>query len=70
VLEQAGELLGIEVKATKKVGPEDLRGVRAWQAAFARKGKVPRAVVLHGGDDARFLGGEAWALELGPLLPK
>ncbi|MEY2879982.1 MAG: hypothetical protein RLZZ15_2362, partial [Verrucomicrobiota bacterium] len=36
VLEQAGALVGIEVKAAKKVGTEDLRGARAWQAAFAR----------------------------------
>jgi predicted AAA+ superfamily ATPase len=69
VLEQAGELVGVEVKAAKKVGTEDLRGVRAWQAAFTRKGDVPRAVVLHGGDEARFLGDETWALGLGALLP-
>ena len=29
VLEQAGELVGVEVKATKKIGSEDLRGTRA-----------------------------------------
>jgi len=69
VLEQAGELVGVEVKATKKIGSEDLRGTRAWQAAFARKGEVPRAVVLHGGDEARFLGQNTWALGLGALLP-
>lgn len=69
VLEQAGALVGMEVKAAKKIGPEDLRGVRAWQAAFTRKGDVPRAVVLHGGEEARFLGDNAWALGLGALLP-
>jgi len=69
VLEQAGELVGVEVKATKKIGSEDLRGTRAWQAAFTRKGEVPRAVVLHGGDEARFLGQNTWALGLGALLP-
>jgi predicted AAA+ superfamily ATPase len=70
VLEEAGVLVGIEVKAAKKVGSEDLRGVRAWQAAFARKGALPRAMVLHGGDEARFLGDNAWALGLGALLPE
>ncbi len=65
MLEQAGELVGVEVKAAKKVGSEDLRGVQAWQAAFARKGTVPRAVVLRGGDEARFLGDETWAFGLG-----
>ena len=50
-------------------GTEDLRGVRAWQAEFGRKGEVPRAVVLHRGDEARFLGDNAWALGLGALLP-
>jgi len=69
VLEQAGTLVGVEVKAARKVGPEDLRGLRAWQAAFARAGEVPRAVVLHGGEEARFLGDNAWALGLGALLP-
>jgi hypothetical protein len=69
VPEQACELVGVEVKAAKKVGSEDLGGVRVWQAAFTRKGKVPRAVVLHGGDEARFLGDETWALGLGALLP-
>ena len=28
-----------------------------------------RAVVLHGGEEARFLGDNAWALGLGALLP-
>ena len=69
VLEHAGALVGVEVKAARKVGTEDLRGVRAWQAAFGRKGEVPRAVVLHRGDEARFLGDNAWALGLGALLP-
>jgi predicted AAA+ superfamily ATPase len=70
VLEQAGVLVGVEVKAARKVGTEDLRGARAFQAAFARKGEVPRVVVLHSGDEARFLGDEAWALGLGALLPR
>jgi predicted AAA+ superfamily ATPase len=69
VLEHGGEVVGVEVKSTKKVGAEDLRGTRAWQAAFTRKGDVPRAVVLHGGDEARFLGQNTWALGLGALLP-
>ena len=68
VLEHGGEVVGVEVKSTKKVGAEDLRGTRAWQAAFTRKGDVPRAVVLHGGDEARFLGQNTWALGLGALL--
>jgi predicted AAA+ superfamily ATPase len=70
VLEDAGELVGMEVKAARKVGTGDLRGVRAWQAAFARKGEVPRAVVLHSGDDARFLGDNSWALGLGAMMPE
>ncbi len=69
VLEQGDELVGVEVKATKKIGSEDLRCTRAWQAAFTRKGEVPRAVVLHGGDEARILGQNTWALGLGALLP-
>ncbi len=70
VLEQAGELVGIEVKAARKVTESDLRGARAFQAAFARKGAVPRVAVLHTGNEARFLGDNAWSLGLGPLLPK
>lgn len=69
VLEEGEVLVDVEVKAAKAVGSEELRGIRAWQAAFGRKSEVPRAVVLHGGEDARFLGGNAWALGLGSLLP-
>lgn len=70
VLEQAGDLIGLEVKAAQKVGEGDLRGIRAFQAAFGRRGVTPRAVVLHGGAEARFLGNNAWALGLGALLPE
>jgi predicted AAA+ superfamily ATPase len=69
VLEAGGTLVGLEIKAAKAVGSGDLRGMRAWQAAFGRKAEVPRAVVLHTGMEARFLGDNAWALGLGSLLP-
>ncbi len=70
VLEQAGVLVGLEIKAARRAAEEDLRGVRAFQAAFARKGRRPRAVVLHTGTEARFLGDEAWSLGLGVWLPR
>ena len=69
VLEANGVLVGLEVKAARTIGPGDLRGVRAWQAAFARGGDVPRAAVLHTGEEARFLGDNAWAVGLGAMLP-
>ncbi len=70
VLEEAGLLVGIEVKAAGRADPGDLRGSRAFQAAFEHKGIVPRVAVLHTGNEARFLGSNAWALGLGPMLPK
>ena len=70
VLEQDGDLVGLEVKAARRIGEGDLRGIRAFQAAFGRRGAVPRAIVLHGGVEARFLGANAWALGLGALLPE
>ncbi len=70
VLEEAGVLVGIEVKAASQAGLGDLRGARAFQTAFARKGSVPRVAVLHTGNEARFLGDNAWSLGLGSLLPK
>jgi len=69
VMEQGGTLVGIEVKAARRVGTEDLRGARAFQAAFATQGTRPRVAVLHLGDEARYLGHNAWALGLGSLLP-
>jgi len=70
VLEQRGEIVGVEIKTTRRIGSDDLRGTRAFQAAFKRGSSVPRAVVLHLGGEARFLGGNAWMLGLGALLPK
>jgi predicted AAA+ superfamily ATPase len=70
VLEQAGELVGLEVKVTRPTGESDLRGARAFQAAFARQGRRPRVAVLHTGTEARFLGEGAWSLGLGAWLPE
>lgn len=70
VLEQAGVLVGLEVKASRQAGLTELRGARAFQAAFKHKGTVPRVAVLHTGNEARLLGENAWSLGLGALLPK
>ncbi len=70
VLEQRGEIVGIEVKTARRIGPDDLRGARAFQAAFARKKTVPRVAVLHLGQENRFLGDNAWALGLGAFFPE
>ncbi len=70
VMEQSGALVGLEVKTAGRAGLEDLRGARAFQASFARKGVIPRAVVLHTGPEARFLGDNAWSLGLGAMLPR
>lgn len=69
VLEQRGEIVGIEIKSTHRIGVDDLRGARAFQAAFAHQGAVPRVAVLHLGQQSRFLGDNTWALSLGALLP-
>ncbi|MCF7689363.1 MAG: ATP-binding protein [Cephaloticoccus sp.] len=70
VLEEGGEIVGLEVKTARRIGPEDLRGARAFQTAFTRNKTVPRVAVLHLGDENRFLGGNAWALGLKALLPE
>lgn len=70
VLEQAGAIVGVEVKLARRVGNDDLRAARAFQKAFGGKAGVPRVVVLHLGDEARFLGDNAWSLGLGAWLPE
>ena len=70
VIEQAGQIVGIEVKAGRQVSSSDVRGIRAFQQTFAEGAQVPRCVVLHTGTEGRFLGDNAYALPLAGFAPE
>lgn len=60
VLESAGELVGVEVKASTTLQAQDLKALKAFQASFEKKGQaVPRGILLYNGQAP---------LDLGPRL--
>jgi predicted AAA+ superfamily ATPase len=49
ILEEAGKLVALEIKAGSQVTTADLIGIRAFRAALKRKASLVRGVVLHSG---------------------
>jgi len=69
VLEEAGKLVALEIKAGSQVTTSDLIGIRAFRDSLKRKASVVRGVVLHGGK-ARPLDADDFALPWGWMVPQ
>jgi uncharacterized protein len=70
VLEQAGQLVAVEVKTSRQVGSADARWLSEFQTLFSRTDAPPiRGAVLHGGKENRPLGKDLFALSLHPFAP-
>ena len=69
VLEEAGKLVALEIKAGSQVTSSDAIGIRAFRDDLKRKATFVRGVVLHGGE-ARPLGADVLALPWGWMVPK
>jgi predicted AAA+ superfamily ATPase len=69
ILEEAGKLVALEIKARSQVTTSDATGIRAFQDDLKRKASLVRAVVLHGGK-ARPLEADVLALPWEWLVPK
>ena len=61
ILEEAGKLVALEIKAVRLVTRGDLIGIRAFRDALKHKGSPVRGVVLHSGK-SRPLGADAIGL--------
>ena len=68
VLEQDGELVALEVKASKQVTPSDSAGLVAFRAGLGKGKNFKFGVVLHAGE-ARPLGDSLYALPWNWLMP-
>jgi uncharacterized protein len=68
ILEEAGKLVALEIKAGSQVTTGDLIGIRAFRAALKRKASLVRGVVLHSGK-SRPLDADDIALPWGWMVP-
>jgi hypothetical protein len=68
ILEEAGKLVALEIKAGSQVTTGDLIGIRAFRDALKRKASLVRGVVLHNGK-ARPLDADDIALPWGWMVP-
>lgn len=69
ILEEAGKLVALEIKAGSQVTSSDASGIRAFLEDLKRKAAFVRGVVLHGGK-ARPLEEGVLALPWGWMVPK
>jgi predicted AAA+ superfamily ATPase len=69
ILEEAGKLVALEIKAGSQVTSSDANGIRAFRDDLKRKASFVRGVVLHGGQ-ARPLDADIVALPWGWMVPK
>jgi uncharacterized protein len=69
VLETDNEIVAVEIKSGRTVGQKETEGLRAFKAALGRKKSLVRSVVLYGGQEARSLGEEIYALPFAWLFP-
>jgi hypothetical protein len=68
VLEQDGELVALELKASRQVTPSDAAGLTAFRAGLGKDKKFKLGAVLHAGEP-RPLGNDFYALPWGWLMP-
>ena len=69
ILEEAGKLVALEIKAGSLVTTGDLIGIRAFRDALKRKASLVRGVVLHSGK-SRPLDADDIALPWGWMVPE
>jgi uncharacterized protein len=69
ILEEAGKLVALEIKAGSQVTSSDATGIRAFRDDLKRKQSFVRGIVLHGGK-ARPLEQAVLALPWGWMVPK
>ena len=69
ILEEAGKLVALEIKAGSQVTTGDLIGIHAFRDALKRKASLVRGVVLHSGK-ARPLDTDDIALPWGWMVPE
>ena len=69
VLEENQDCLGIEIKAGRRIGLHDIRGLRRFVEAGRARGIPVRGVALYGGSEARSLGDNLTALPDATLFP-
>ena len=69
VLEADNEIVALEIKSGRTIGQKETEGLRAFKAALGRKKSLIRSAVLYGGQEARSLGDEMYALPFGWLFP-
>jgi predicted AAA+ superfamily ATPase len=69
ILEEAGKLVALEIKASSQVTSSDATGIQAFRENLKRKASFVRGVVLHGGK-ARPLEEDVLALPWGWMVPK
>ncbi len=67
ILEQAGQLVALEIKAGSTVTSSDAAGIRAFRDSFKKKSNLVRSVVLHAGQ-ARPLDADLLALPWGWMV--
>jgi uncharacterized protein len=69
VLEADNEIVAVEIKSGQTIDQKETEGLRAFKSALGRKKSLIRSVVLYGGQEARSLGDEIYALPFGWLFP-
>jgi len=69
ILEEAGKLVALEIKAGSHVTTGDLIGIRVFRDALKRKALLVRGVVLHSGK-SRPLDADDIALPWGWMVPE
>lgn len=69
ILEDGDRCVAMEIKAAKRVGTEDIAGLRRFAELKHKHGKLVRSVVLYGGNDIRFWGKDIVALPYTALFP-
>ena len=68
ILEEAGKLVALEIKASSQITSSDASGIRAFRTDLRNKNSLVRGVVLHGGS-ARPLEEGVLALPWGWMVP-
>jgi predicted AAA+ superfamily ATPase len=69
ILEEAGKLVALEIKASSQATSSDSIGIRAFRDDLKRKASFVQGVVLHSGK-ARPLDADIVALPWGWMVPK
>ncbi len=69
ILEEDSNIVALEIKSGRVVGQKETMGLEAFREALSKKKSLVRSVVLYGGQEARALGNETFALPFGWMFP-